>query len=522
MSAVAATRVVIVGGGPRAAYALERLATLAGSHGVDVPEVDVIAPGTTIGPGEIYAPAQPDWLRLNVSSSVVNAWRVTDAEPRGESFDAWRESRTPGSSADKFPSRSSAGAYLADFGAQQRAKLPGSRIEGKVCSIRRTGERYDLGWADQQGLIHSGQYDQVLLAIGHATHWDGALAVGWPADLPLLEGVYPVTRLVCSPLLRAAPQGATVVVRGAALTAIDAAIAIAHHHPGLRIVLASRTGKVMAPKTESGVLAGMPQIPTIFADGRDRLRAAVASVPHELVRIARTLLNTFGLNTFGRAEESAWDQALSDLLAPHGPADPTKWLAHRLAIARGRADPDPTWALGEVWRNVYPALVERQAVTDHDTYPLGWSGYRQWSAELERLAFGPPIVNAQALFALLSGGVAEVCATSDVSRLARERQAVLTVDAVLAPPGVRQINDPLVAGLLDDRLISVAPRGRGVLIDSSATCLVDRRRTVGLAAVGRMTEDVVIGNDTLTRTMHPQLHGWAEHVLKLRESSVHG
>lgn len=511
-AALTARRVAIVGAGPRAAYALERLATLSASYAVELPTVDVIAPGTALGPGEIYAAGQPPYLRLNVSSSVINAWQVNGVEPAGESFDAWRERRLPGSSADEFPPRSTAGGYLADFGTQQRARVPGARLEGLVTSIRRSGDGFEVRWTDAHARLHSHDYEEVLLAIGHATDWDGALRVGWPSDLALLPGVYPVRRLERSTALREAPKGATVVIRGAALTAIDAVLAIAEHHPGLHIVLASRTGKLMSPKTDPVVLAGHADARAVLAEGRDRLCQPRTSVPRELVRTARALLASF-LDV----EDEDWDRCLRSLLAPAGPADHTGWLAHRLAVAVGRADPDPAWALGEVWRGLYPTLVARQAARDTETPTLGWSEYAHWSTELERLAFGPPVVNATALLELMRRGVVEVCAVDDVAALARERRAVLTVDAVLAPPGVRQVSDPLVTALLADRLISVAPRGRGVLIDNAGSCMVGGRAVGGLAAVGRITEDVVMGNDTLTRTMHPQLHSWAERVLGVEE-----
>ena len=505
-------RVAIVGAGPRAAYALERLATLAASYAVNPPEVDVIAPGTTLGPGQIYAIGQPDYLRLNVSSKVINAWQVDDKEPSGEAFDAWRERLQPGSSEDQFPARSTAGAYLAEFGAQQRASVPGARIEGRVSSIRRSGTQYEVRWTDPHGRLHAGDYDEVLLAIGHASDWDGALRVGWPSDLALLPGVYPVQRLERSAQLADAPKGATVIIRGAALTAIDAVLAIAQHHPELHLVLASRTGKLMAPKTDSAVLAGRTDTTAVLAEGIARMRQSRSSVQNELVRTARALLATVV-----DVREEEWDLCLRTLLTSAGPADHTRWLAHRLAIARGEADPDPAWALGEVWRGVYSTLVARQRAEDKQGFPLGWSQYHHWSTELERLAFGPPVVNAEALLDLVCRGVVEVCASNDIAALARERRAVLTVDAVLAPPGVREISDPLVTALLADRLISVAPQGRGVLIDGAASCLVGGRPIAGLAAVGRITEDAVMGNDTLTRTMHPELHRWAERVLGVGE-----
>ena len=38
--------------------------------------------------------------------------------------------------------------------------------------------------------------------------------------------------------------------------------------------------------------------------------------------------------------------------------------------------------------------------------------------------------------------------------------------------------------------------------------------TPGLAAIGRPTEDSVIGNDTLSRSLHPQADRWARRVTR--------
>lgn len=510
-------RVAIVGAGPRAAYALERVAAIARSHDLTPPQVDVIAPGTLVGPGEIYAAGQPAWLRLNVASRVVNAWH-TDAEGDPSlGLDAWRESREDGAAVDQFPSRSTAGAYLAEFGADVRRRVPGSRIDGTVFAVRRDGSRFTVAWRDTRAVHHHGSYDAVLLAIGHAEHWQGELGRDWPTQYPLVRRPYPISHVVNSRHLANPADGSRVLVRGAALTAIDVSLAVAHQQAGLSVILASRSGKLMAPKTEPEVLATMPRLAAVVEAARDRVLVAGTTVPDELLRTAKSLLSRGD-----RLDERAWEDALLELTSPVGPPNPQEWLAHRLAIAQGQAAPDPTWALGEAWRQLYPALVARQSHTDKSHYPLEWPDYHRWSAHLERLAFGPPPVNAHALLQMMQRGSVEVVAHRETRRLAVERNPILTVDAVLAPPGARDIDDPLVAGLIADGLASIAPRGRGLLVAEDATCLARGQRVGGLAAVGRLTEDTVMGNDTLTRTLHPHLDRWAQQVLRVKEPALHG
>ena len=49
-----------------------------------------------------------------------------------------------------------------------------------------------------------------------------------------------------------------------------------------------------------------------------------------------------------------------------------------------------------------------------------------------------------------------------------------------------------------------------------ACCLAsDGTRIRGLSALGRPTEDVVIGNDTLSRSLHSAADLWAERVARL-------
>jgi diaminopimelate decarboxylase len=88
------------------------------------------------------------------------------------------------------------------------------------------------------------------------------------------------------------------------------------------------------------------------------------------------------------------------------------------------------------------------------------------------------------------------------------------VDAVLSPPGVPDEPGPLHDGLLRDGAVRRRPGRRGLDVDRDASCL-DRegRPSAGLSAVGRPTEDAVIGNDTLTRTLHADPDRWARRMV---------
>jgi diaminopimelate decarboxylase len=75
-----------------------------------------------------------------------------------------------------------------------------------------------------------------------------------------------------------------------------------------------------------------------------------------------------------------------------------------------------------------------------------------------------------------------------------------------------------VPGSLPGHLVATGmlagPQGRrGLAIDDDGTCLDPaRERWEGLAALGRPTEDVTIGNDTLSRKLHGTTERWAARV----------
>ena len=74
----------------------------------------------------------------------------------------------------------------------------------------------------------------------------------------------------------------------------------------------------------------------------------------------------------------------------------------RSRSARGCAPPDLQWALGHTWRSLYPALVER--LGGGGLPEREWPAFRRLAAQLERVAFGPPPVNAAKLLALIDAG----------------------------------------------------------------------------------------------------------------------
>ncbi|MBJ7472197.1 MAG: FAD/NAD(P)-binding protein, partial [Solirubrobacteraceae bacterium] len=114
-------RVAIVGGGPKALHALERLVAHLPRHANA--QVDVFEPSTP-GAGPAYAPDVHPALLMNLRSELVDAWPRSGPQsvPTGPShptFAAW--STTQGANVEpqdaapaEYASRATVGAYLSD------------------------------------------------------------------------------------------------------------------------------------------------------------------------------------------------------------------------------------------------------------------------------------------------------------------------------------------------------------------------------------------------------------------------
>ena len=497
-------RVAIIGGGPRGLWAAERLLDLAAATGARV-DVDVWD-DRPLGEGSGYRRDQPQSWRLNVTSAIVGSALG--------SLDDWRRARGESEPLDAFPPRALVGTFLAESWAGLVARVPAG---GCLVHVpRRAGDVHREGGA---WLVDGAPYDEVLLATGHAAAWPGALASDWSGPGRLT----PTTPEGLS--AEAVPPGATVACRGAALTFIDVALALTEGRDGrfepdgagVRYVRSgqepavirptSRSGRFMAVKPEPGGALAWVDLADAIAEGSAQVAAA-----SDLAALTEALADT--ASAFGRAagrelEDAAIRAVLSGADAT---GDPVAELRESWEVAVGVRPPSAAWAVGEAWRKLYPAIVARASFEGRATLP----GFGDLAHTLERVAFGPPPVNAAKLLALLDAGVVD--APRAGSELA---EADVVVDAVIAPPGV--VPGTLVGDLVADGVLQTGTAGRGVRIARDGSAV----GAPHLAVVGRDTEDVTLGNDTLSRTLHDVVERWAQRVIARArpaddEPDVHG
>ena len=397
-----------------------------------------------------YDPRQPEEWLINVRSSVIAT--------RLGSFDDWR-----GVHDDPFPPRRLVGQFLAESWAALADHVPPrcslTRHDVRVDAVEPEGERWR---------VEGEAFDEVLLTTGHAADWPGSLA---HAELP--EGV----RLIPSPYpaenLAGIGPGDRVLVRGAALTFHDVTRACS---PEVFIPV-TRTGRFMAVKPDLGDL----DVADVIAAGQERIRR-VADLPE--------LIGVLG-DVAGELLEHAGHDG-----------DPAAVLA-----GTDDGEEHATWAVGIAWRDLYPAIVERASYAGRDSL----EGFGELARRLERVAFGPPPETVAHLQELIESGRVDPShlhrGTEPLADLVEELGVTVVVDAVIPPPGV--VPGTLCRSLVDAGHARIRPGTRGLDVEPDGTVVGQRH----LAAVGRMTEDVVLGNDTLSRTLHDVIPRWARRVV---------
>lgn len=550
-------RLAIIGLGPRGLSALERLVHHAHSMSAEL-IVDAYEAHPVPGPGPVYDPAQPPYLRMNLAADRLDLWSGENAAvPRAErlSFPQWSTrygAGAPEGADPRYPPRGVIGEYLADGLQRVLRRLPDglrfSLVPREARTIHPDADRWVVTAADGERRV----YEEVLIATGHGRWGSPGPSRPWAHAAPLVPAVFPVTRWLTTERVR---PGATVAVRGFALTFLDAALALtegrggtfeADAHPNrLRyessaddagvLLPFSRTGRPMLPKPEPELARSVPRLEDIVGLAvtrvtglrpgfalRDALLPIVADCAAASLLAARGRPD--GAETRVRLARAFWswlDRACEGRLAPSS-SPPSAEVARSLDVGAGLRPPGPSWALAQTWQGLYPSLVHRL-----EGPGLGqdeWPPFLRLATEMERIAFGPPPANAAKLLALVAARKVDVSfvrgshltTAGRVTSLGREgtRTPVdVVVDAVLAPPGAHGARSVLIEGLVAGGSARVAPRRRGLEVTADANCVGrDGARTPGLSAIGRMTEDWVIGNDTLNRRLHAHADGWARRV----------
>lgn len=488
--------VAIVGAGPKGLHALERLiAHLPSGEG---PQISVFEPATP-GAGPAYDPRLDAALLMNLRADLIDAWPRDGERPIARDaahpdFTAWSSAQGLAPAGGYAPRRE-VGAYLAAALAQvQRDAARCADVElrrEQVHGLEPTGDgRWTLLAADGDAPLAVA--DQVLLATGHGAPSDGF-------DARLLD-----------PAL--AQLGGPIVTRGFGLTTLDLVRLLDHHGAfsrGMRLHAVSRSGRPPLAKPAPAVddvlrpACGDPSA----LPWPDHGRLTLAWLRAATLQLASSLLDALNPAATRSVETTLAELEARPVLLP---AEATDRLRRSIDVATAAAPPDAAAALGIAWRVLQDGLAR------HGSFGgLAWAelpALRQYAAALELVAFGPPVASARTLLAALDAGHVQLHA-SPRGLLPPELIAppAVVIDTVLPAPGV--VPGSLVGALVARGEVQRVPQGRGVLIDASGAALdADGEPVPGLSLIGRPTEDAVLANDTLSRTMHGVAERWGARV----------
>lgn len=401
-------KIAIVGGGPRALWAVEELWQRARQHGSSL---EVVIFGETLSAPSAFHVHQPKQWLVNGRTSAI--------ETSLGAFDDWR------TSTDDYPPRQEVAEFLQDSWRNVMDNVPSGcrlrRIEKRVTVLEPAGS----GWE-----VEAEVFDEVLLVTGHEHSWPGSLD---PQDfsVPVISlddfhaDLTPITK------------DDRVLVRGAALTFIDVVRAVP-----AKLFPVTRSGRFLQVKAD--YKGEFPEVTEKFllASSTDEIRDA-------LVEAASALA---GRDAHAALEEDEYADPIAELRA-----------SYRGAIGDGPLT--PAVALGIVYGKTYGALIDRVSFGGRDSLP----GIGDLTKRMHRVAFGPPPESAKTLLDAIDSGRVDTTffASGDQPLHTLDASATYVIDSVQAPAGV--IEGSLIDALIQRGHAHIYPGTNALWVQRDAT-----------------------------------------------------
>ncbi|MCD0460174.1 FAD/NAD(P)-binding protein [Roseiconus lacunae] len=527
-------RVAVIGCGPRGSYCLESLLRQIKANGGsgDI-EITIFEPSKFPGAGIVYDPRQPHYLRMNLAAGQIDFWSLDNDKHaknrRHLSLLRWLDKHHPQHAyADAYVPRAVVGEYLHECYQATIEELSKychvERVTQKVNDLRRERATWVVTTEEQRQV-----FDEVVITVGHeGLRCSGRVGVtgSAPCDTPVSS--FPFSSLSGD---RAKLSG-DVFVTGFGLTAIDSVLSLTEGRGGKflrngnrlcyvpqgnepnRIHLVSRSGRPMLAKPTEKVEPIDDSFWDPYREQLGELRQQVGQIDFRrqlwpiVCQSAAALLNRNGIDESG-ASVGDWFRRWGRYSMNHSLAVRamiTSWL-----VATAQRPYDAPAALGTAWRTLYPQMVT--LISHGGLIPKSWPAYSRTAAEMERIAFGPPAESIEKVVTLARQGILRCSCQRDEPTPSSEN-----VIAVLAKP-----NEPEENGLIDKLVqqgyLQHDPMTGAIAVDEEGRADAPRG-TKNLAVFGRCTEGIIIGNDTLSRSLHPHLERWAATMITRRSRPV--
>ncbi len=542
-------RIGIVGCGPRGLYCLQSLADeLQKCESLPSLAIVIFEPSDFPGAGNVYDPRQPRFLKMNFAAKHIDAW-PRDEERCRERLNLvdWLN-HDGGCNADpnSFVCRAAVGQYLHQCYQHVTEQLEQiasvSVLQEEVTSIGRLTDAWQV--RTDRTLFN---FDELVLTVGHGR---------WPeppekcvCETSAFIPTFPVSENLTQERI---PSGCDVAIRGFGLTWIDATLALTEgregefhqsvqdwtyqpsgHEPACVYPL-SRTGRPMLAKPHESLFNQPAELDDIWASGRKEIEAIARPITPQILShtlwpiITGTAASaikccTDSSDTTAESVQAWFDHWCGTTMSAD---ESLRAMKRSYAVATGHAKPDIAWALGAAWRNLYPALV--QSVSYGGLAADAWPKFRNIASEMERIAFGPPAENVGKMLALIEQGIANlqfISGSIERKTSGSEEQLFLKnamkthtvdrcIDAVLRSPKECTTLGPFQS-LVDEKAVEHLPGAETLHIDNEGRPGKRIGNTPdGIAIIGRATEGCVLGNDTLSRTLHDHPQRWAASVVK--------
>lgn len=541
-----AIKVAFIGMGPRGLGALEALVKSCASSGRPI-EINIFDELDLGGAGPNFDPVQSSLGLLNTPLRDVELKPVLDLPCGG--FQDWLKGQGQ-PDGDHFAPRSELGSYLQrrlyDVMDSYAANLTVTFHKAHVTSLHQDG----AAWMVSTENDDYGPFDEVLLVLGQprtATdkQWAAWIDHAQHSDAYCMQA-YPDRHVL------AAAKGWTnrnVGIRGLGLSTFDVLRYLTVGQGGTfkngtyqksgaepaRIFAFSLNGQPPFPKpvdaahddhftlTKPEAEQFVVALHHALTHGPERALDLICGV---LVGPVARIGSNLGAD-FDSADVREWLEIERSSAGDQETGDPVATLKQGIGMADGAVPPTVGYVIGQIWRKLQNEL--RVGFNSAPASAETAKAIVNFDEGLKRYSYGPPLSSARELLALIECGQVSLAVVDDPSislikdgwRLSDDAQATVSVmiNAVLPPPSLAKITDPLIAQLRSQSLLCQLYEGSGAktlpdgqIMNSDGDC------SKGLSLLGRLALGSVIAVDSVHDCFGASTVRWAQGVIHRRQA----
>lgn len=540
-AAIPAIKVAFIGMGPRGLGAFEALAKCCALSGTPV-ELSIFDTLDLAGAGPNFDPSQSALGLLNTPLRDVEITPKLDL-PCG-SFKDWQKTRSDYDN-DSFASRAELGSYLrARFKQGVEAARDSITVgfhEAHAMSLHRD----NAGWRISTAKRDFGPFDEVLLVPGQPQTANDAQWEAW-VDHAQKSGACCMQAYPDRHVLKAAKRWSNrqVGLRGLGLSTLDVLRYLTVGQGGVFENGTYHKSGAEPARIYAFSLNGQPPFPKPVDEAHDQrfaptkaevdqfvtaLKDAVKGSPDRALEfICNALVNpTARIGSemdagFDVTDVHAWLETERTSAGDQETSNPVDTLENAIDMAEGTLPPTVGYVIGQIWRKMQNEL--RAGFNSAQPLPETAKAIVGFDEGLKRYSYGPPLGSARELLALIKCKLVSLAVVDDPDialvedgwRLSDDTVATVSVmiNAVLPPPSLAKITDPLIdqlksKGLLDELFEGSGAKTlpNGQIVNSNGD--VSR----GLSILGRLALGSVIAVDSVHDCFGASSERWAQGVI---------